>query len=80
VIRLSDLNGKRVRTLDGKSLGRVHDVHCKDGKVVAFKVGAASFIERMTARTHGRRIPWESVVKVERDRIVVSDPPPNEKS
>jgi sporulation protein YlmC with PRC-barrel domain len=80
VIRLSDLNDKRVRTLDGKSVGRVHDVHCKDGKVTALKVGAASFIERMTARTHGRRIPWENVVKIERDRIIVSDPPAGKKS
>ena len=80
MIRLSDLNDKRVRTLDGKSLGRVHDVHCKDGKLVALKVGPASFIERMTARTHGRRIPWESVVKVQGDRIVVSDAPQSRKS
>jgi sporulation protein YlmC with PRC-barrel domain len=79
-MRLSDLNDKRVRTLDGKRLGRVHDVHCRDGKITELKVGPASFIERMTARDHGGRIAWESVRKVEHDRIVVDvDPAPGKK-
>ena len=80
VMRLSDLNDKPVRTEDGKSLGRVHDVHCKDGKVTALKVGPGSFIERMTARTHGRRIPWDNVLRVGRDCITVSGAPRSNKT
>ncbi len=71
-MRLSDLNDKRVRSAEGKSLGRVHEVHCKDDEVVALKVGPASFIERMTARTHGRRIDWKCVRKVEPKEIIVA--------
>jgi sporulation protein YlmC with PRC-barrel domain len=72
VIRLTDLRGKQVRTLDGKRLGKVHDVHCVDGKVTALMVGAASFIEQLTAKRHGHRIPWECVRKIEPDRIIAT--------
>ena len=72
-MRLSDLRDKEVRTPDGKRLGRVHDVHCKSGKVTALMVGAASLIERLTAKTEGRRIPWESVRKVDRHGIVAAE-------
>ena len=55
-MRLSELRDKKVRTLDGKSFGRVHEVHCDDGKVVALMCGPGSFIERWTARSRGRRV------------------------
>ena len=32
VIRLSDLRGKKIRSLDGKALGRVHEVHANGGR------------------------------------------------
>ena len=70
-MRLTDLQNKMVYTLDGERLGRVHEVHCENGVLIALKVGAGSFIERMTAKTKGRRVPWDQVAKVERERIVV---------
>jgi sporulation protein YlmC with PRC-barrel domain len=76
VIRLSDLRDKRIRALDGKRLGRVHEVHCENGRVVALMTGPGSFIERLTARDHGRRIPWECVVRVEAGEVVVTADPP----
>lgn len=79
VMRLSDLRGKKVRTLDGKRLGQVHEVHCKEGIVTALMVGPASFIEQLTAKKSGRRIPWECVRKVELKRIVVTPDPPRRK-
>lgn len=79
-MRLTDLRGKRVRTLDGDSLGRVHEVHCDTGEVTALMIGPASFIERMTAKKKGRRIPWEYVRKVDDKRIVVTPDPPQRKS
>ena len=75
-LRLSELRDKSIRTLDGESLGRVHEVHCDGGRVVALMSGPGSFIERLTAKREGRRIPWECVVRIERQHIlVVPDPP-----
>ena len=65
VMRLSDLRDKKVTTLDGETVGRVHEVHCDGGRVTALMCGAASLIERLTAKTHGRRIPWEYVRRVD---------------
>jgi sporulation protein YlmC with PRC-barrel domain len=76
-MRLSELRGKKVRSLDGKTLGRVHEVHCDGGKVVAFMCGPGSEIERWTAHQEGRRVPWESVKRIERDALVVSDEEPS---
>ena len=75
-MRLTDLQDKRVRSTDGKTLGRVHEVHCDKGKVTAIMCGPGSFIERLTARKEGRRIPWEMVLHVEAKAVVVSPDPP----
>lgn len=72
MIRLSELRDKKVRSLDGETLGRVHEVHCKDGKVVALMCGPGSLIERWTARKQGRRIPWEAVRRIERDGVIIA--------
>jgi sporulation protein YlmC with PRC-barrel domain len=70
-MRLSDLRGKKVTTLDDEELGRVHEVHCEGGRVVALMCGAPSLIERLTAKAHGRRVPWEDVVRVDKDAVVI---------
>src|SRR5437868_12283625 len=75
-MRLSDLRDAKVRTLDGDVLGRVHEVHCEGGRITALTCGAGSFLERLTAKKHGRRIPWEFVTRVEPKRIVVTPDPP----
>ena len=76
VIRLSGLRDAKVKTLDGETLGRVHEVHTEGGRVVALTCGPGSFIESLTAKKRGRRIPWECVVKVEHKQVtVVPDPP-----
>jgi sporulation protein YlmC with PRC-barrel domain len=74
VTRLSDLRGKKIRSLDGTALGRVHEVHADGGRVVAIMCGPGSFIERLTARTRGRRVPWEMVKRIDRDTIIVASP------
>lgn len=79
-MQLTDLQDKEVVTLDGKRFGRVHEVHCDGGRLVALMTGPASFIERLTARTEGRRVPWESVVRIEAKRVVVTTDPPKRKS
>lgn len=79
-MRLTDLRDKKVVTLDGERLGRVHEVHCDGGRVTALMTGPGSFIERLTARKKGRRIPWEYVVRVEVRQVVVCPDPPQRKS
>jgi sporulation protein YlmC with PRC-barrel domain len=71
-MRLSDLRGKRICSLDGKTLGRVHEVHCDGRRVTTLICGPGSLIERWTARNAGRRIPWEEVRRIESGRVIVA--------
>ena len=71
MIRLADLSEKRVVDTEGARIGRVHEVRAKDGRIVALDCGPGGFIERMTGRRHGRRIPWEKVRTVTKTEIVV---------
>jgi sporulation protein YlmC with PRC-barrel domain len=80
VMRLSDLRDAKVKTLDGETLGRVHEVHVEKGRVVALTCGPGSFIERLTAKKHGRRIPWECVRRISPKEVVVAPDPPQRKS
>ena len=76
VMRLSDLQDKTVRTLDGETLGRVHEVHCDKGRIVALMCGPGSLVERLTAKQKGRRIAWEDVRRVTPKVVVIVGPPP----
>lgn len=78
-MRLSDLRDAKVKSLDGETLGRVHEVHSEGGRIVALTCGAGSWLESLTGKSGGRRIPWECVVKVTREHIVVSPDPPQRK-
>jgi sporulation protein YlmC with PRC-barrel domain len=75
-MRLSDFRNTKVKTLDGETLGRVHEVHCDGGRITALTCGPGSFIESLTAKDKGRRIPWECVRRVDRKEIVVTPDPP----
>jgi sporulation protein YlmC with PRC-barrel domain len=79
-MRLSDLRDKKVRSLDGETLGRVHEVHCEKGRITALMCGPGSFIERLTAKKEGRRIPWEFVKRIEADAVIVASHPPQKKA
>ena len=80
VMRLSDLQDKKVRTVDGDTLGRVHEVHCDKGLITAITCGPGSLLERLTARKHGRKIAWECVRRVDADKVVVTPDPPRRKA
>jgi hypothetical protein len=41
--------------------------------------GAGSFLERLTAKKHGRRIPWECVARIGEGEIFVTPDPPQRK-
>jgi sporulation protein YlmC with PRC-barrel domain len=70
-MRLTDLRDKKVKTVEGEIVGRVHEVHCDQGRLVALMCGAPSFIARLTAKAHGRRVPWEDVLRVDKDAVVI---------
>jgi sporulation protein YlmC with PRC-barrel domain len=76
-MRLSELRDAKIKTLDGETLGRLHEVHCDDGRIVAIMCGPGSFIERLTARKQGRRIPWEYVKRIEHKQVIVAPDPPH---
>ena len=71
-MRLSDLRDAKLKSLDGDTLGRVHEVHADGGRIVALTCGPGSWVERLTAKRGGKRIPWECVVKVERKQVIVA--------
>jgi sporulation protein YlmC with PRC-barrel domain len=79
-MRLSDLRDKKVVDSGGKSLGRVHEVHCDGGRVTALKSGVRGLLERLTDKSQGRHIPWECVVRVEAKQIVVALDQPKKKT
>ena len=80
VIRLSGLRDAKVRTLDGVTLGHVHEVHVDNGRVIALMCGPGSLIERLTAKKAGRRIPWEYVRRISPGEVVVTPDPPQRNS
>lgn len=82
-MNVSDLLGARVRTEDGKSLGRVHDLRSELGarslRVTGLVVGKWGLLERLGigAPRSGLRIrshdvvPWKDVVRADRRGVVV---------
>lgn len=63
-MRLSDLRGKPICSAQGRRIGRVHEIHCDKGRIVALMCGPASLIERWTGRSRGRRVAWETIERV----------------
>jgi sporulation protein YlmC with PRC-barrel domain len=80
VMRLSDLRDAKVKSLDGETLGRVHEVHSNGDQIVSLTCGVGSWLERLTGKSGGRRIPWECVVKVAHKQVVVTPNPPQRTS
>jgi sporulation protein YlmC with PRC-barrel domain len=74
------LRDAKIRTLDGEMLGRVHEIHLDGGRVVALTCGPGSFVERLTAKKHGRRVPWEYVVRIRKGEVLVTPDPPQRKA
>lgn len=72
-MRLAELYGAPVRTREGKALGRVREVLCKEGKVTWLGVGAGTLLQRLTGGERGRRIAWNKVVEIGRGGVIVED-------
>ena len=73
--------GRVVETQSGRRLGRCHDMRAVLGRglprIDALVVGHRGRLERLgigTPRAHSpNAVPWEAVVRIEGDRIVVRD-------
>jgi sporulation protein YlmC with PRC-barrel domain len=70
-MRASDLQGKRVCSEDGKTLGRVSEIHLKAGQLSYLTVGKRALLQRFAATRGGKRVPWEKVVRVTQKAVVV---------
>lgn len=81
-MKLSDLEMLEVITEDGRKLGRVFDLRAHGrpttrGRQEAAAIdgivyGALGLMERLGVRSaKGKVLPWEQVVAVEADRVVV---------
>jgi sporulation protein YlmC with PRC-barrel domain len=79
---LSSLLRREVVTEGGRKLGKCYDVRAEltgsSLKVTGLCVGRAGWVEhfgmRRASRTRGHDpVPWEAVVRIEGDRIVVHD-------
>jgi sporulation protein YlmC with PRC-barrel domain len=71
VIRAGDLQGKRVRRSDGEVLGRVDELHLRDGEVIALTCGAGGWRQRFATSRQGRRIAWDRVRRITPHEILV---------
>ena len=86
-MNVSDLLGSRVRTENGESLGRVHDVRAELGprslKITGLVVGRWGVLERLGLGAPGSGVrirsrdvvPWKDVVRADRRGVVVRRPP-----
>jgi sporulation protein YlmC with PRC-barrel domain len=72
MIRAADLQGKKVRSEDGQRLGRVDEIHVKDGAVTMLVCGGRGFLQRFRASRGGVRVRWEDVRRLTGKEIVVA--------
>jgi sporulation protein YlmC with PRC-barrel domain len=70
-MRGADLQGKRVRSEDGRSLGRVVEVHVRDGEVSSIVYGTRGLLQRFMSSRRGSRVAWSAVVRVSPDALVI---------
>ena len=77
----SSFQGRRVVTESGRDLGKCNDLRASVGRgkpsVVAIVVGRTGWLEHLGVTHRARRrkdaVAWDTVVRVEGDRIVVRD-------
>lgn len=75
---LSSLQGRKVVTESGESLGSLYDLRGELGgrtlRVTGLVTGTRGFLEHLgITRRSAAVIPWDDVVRIEGKRIVVRD-------
>jgi sporulation protein YlmC with PRC-barrel domain len=83
--RLTDLLSSRVKTRDGKDVGRVFDIRCagepehglaqKGGRVASELIyGTHGWMELFGfKKTEGRHVAWEKIVRIEPGVIIIDE-------
>jgi sporulation protein YlmC with PRC-barrel domain len=71
-MRASDLQCKQVRDDHGRRLGRLDELHIRDGVVTTLVCGPVGLLQRFMASRAGRRVPWSDVIAVTPDAIIVT--------
>ena len=69
-MRGADLQGKIIRDETGRKLGRLDELHIRDGVVTMFVCGPLGMLQRFTPSRAGRRFAW-SAVKAVTDREII---------
>ena len=71
----SSFRRRTVATESGRRLGRCQDLRASSGRVDALVVGRAGWLEHFGIGPLRRRnaVSWDSVVRIDGDRIVVRD-------
>jgi hypothetical protein len=72
LIRGADIQGKTVCSAQGARLGRVDEVHVRDGQIIALTCGPIGLLQRFITSRRGRRIKWAAVLEVTASKIVVT--------
>jgi sporulation protein YlmC with PRC-barrel domain len=76
VRKLSQLQGLRVCTEDGRALGHVHDVRVEQAggryRVCELVVGGRGMLVRLGVTRSAQTVAWERVTDIAADRITVS--------
>jgi sporulation protein YlmC with PRC-barrel domain len=74
MMRITDLEGKHVKTKSGKSLGYVYEIHALNNEVTILVCGARGLLQRMfRSRRSGHRIEWSRVARLAKDAIELKD-------
>jgi sporulation protein YlmC with PRC-barrel domain len=71
MIRSAQLQGRLVVAEDGRRLGRVDEIHVRDGEVTVLTLGPGGLLERFRASSRGHRVAWDRVQRITEREIVV---------
>jgi sporulation protein YlmC with PRC-barrel domain len=71
MIRAASLEGLPVLAETGDRLGRVREIHMKDGEVTALTCGGLGFLQRFLPVRRGHRVEWRQVRQVTASAVIV---------
>ena len=71
MIRAGSLQGLPVVAAAGGRLGRVTEIHVRDGEVTAFTYGGVGFVQRFFPVRRGHRVEWGQVRQVTTSAVIV---------
>jgi sporulation protein YlmC with PRC-barrel domain len=73
MMRITELEGKPVRTRSGKSLGHVFEIHADNEQITTLVCGVRGFLQRMFRSATHQQIEWTRVARITATEIVLKD-------